>query len=124
MKKFVRTLFAVIALFALVLTAVSCSGEPAEKPDVKLEDLLGTWVYTKDSGEYIRYTFNENNRYTVKSTTGGGAVNGMGDFVLEGNKIKLTPSEGTDKSTHEITKFDGDTMVWGSGSLAREYKKQ
>ena len=124
MNKFVRTLFAVLALFALVLTAVSCAGEPVEKPDVKLEDLFGTWVYTKDSGEYIRYTFNENNRYTVKSTTGGGAVNGMGDFVLEGNKVKLTPSEGTDKSTHEITKFDGDTMVWGSGSLAREYKKQ
>jgi len=124
MKKFVKMLIALFAVFALVAAAAACSGEPAEKPDVKLEDLYGTWVYTKDNGEYIRYTFNENNRYTVKSTTGGGAVNGMGDFVLDGNKVRLTPSEGTDKSTHEITKFDGDTMVWGSGSLAREYKKQ
>ena len=124
MKNFIRTLLAVLAVFTLVIMAVGCSGEPAEKPDVKLEDLKGTWVYTKENGEFIRYKFGDNDRYTVRSTINGQGLTGMGDYELDGNKVKLTPSEGTDKSTHEITKFDGKTMTWGSGSFAREYVKE
>lgn len=124
MKRFLKTLIAMFAVFALVIAAVGCTGEQEPPPDVKLDDLIGTWVFTKDSGEYIEISFKKNMRYTKRDTTGGNGTNSMGDFELNKNKVTLIPSEGTDKTIHEITKFDGDTMVWGSGSFAREYKKK
>ena len=124
MKKLLSVILVITALFAVLAMIAGCTGGTEPPPEVSVEELKGTWIYTKENGEFVRYTFGDNNRYTVRSTLSGQGLTGMGDYELDGNKVKLTPSEGTDKSTHEITKFDGKTMTWGSGSFAREYVKE
>ena len=112
-----------LVLFAVTAVSAGCFGETAQPPEVALDDLIGTWTYTKDGSGYVEVSFKKNMRYTKRDTTGGTGENSMGEFELDGNKVTLIPSEGTNKTVHEITAFDGDTMVWGSDSFAREYKK-
>ena len=124
MKRILSILAAAAVMSLMLITFSGCFGSSDPPPEVKIEDLYGIWTYTKEGSGIVTVTFHENNRYTLKDTLKGTASNSMGDYSLDGNKITLTPSEGTDKSVHEITAFDGDTMVWGSGSFSREYKKE
>ena len=123
MKKRILGITVLFMLLFTLFALAGCFGSSDPPPEVKLEDLLGTWIYSSDSGT-VTVSFHENMRYTLRDTLSGFGTNSMGDFSLDGNKITMTPSEGTEKKVHEITAFDGDTMVWGSGSFAREYKKQ
>ena len=124
MKKFFSVLIAAVVLITALFMFTGCTGEQTPPPEVKIEDLYGKWSYTKDDGGYISVSFHENMRYTMTDALRGGAVNSMGDYTLDGNKITMKPSEGTKSTVHEITSFGDGKMVWGSGSTAREYKKE
>ena len=117
-----RIIFAAmfITLLAALFTFAGCFGEEAPPPEVKIEQLYGTWTHTNDKGEETTYTFYDNQKYTKSERD----VNTRGTYVLEGNILKITPSEGLKTTEHEITEFYGTKMVWGKWSVTAEYIKQ
>lgn len=125
-RSLLKIILAMLLVFA-VFMAAGCDlfGEETPPPEVALEDLVGSWKGTTESGNVKKYNFTKDMKYTLNESKGGGDIFSSGTFTLEGNILTLTPFETMAKPTvHEISEFETDRMVWGKGSVTVEYTRE
>ena len=122
MKRLLRTIALVIAVFTVIAVIGSCDlfGEKEPIPDIVLEDLVGTWKRELSNGDET-YLFTDNMKY-VRSKLGDVE---KGTFTISGCNLTVTSSE-TKKDVLHIVRFseDKNTMIWGDGPVTAEYKRQ
>ena len=118
MKRSILKFTAIIMTFAMIFALVGCSGKEEPLPDIVLSELYGTWKRNSNAGEE-KYTFSKNMNYT-KSIAG---VFSKGTYSVSGSTLTLTPAEIEKPSEHTV-QIKGNTMIWGTGSVQIEYKKQ
>lgn len=122
MKRFLRMIALVIAVFTVIAVIGSCDlfGEKEPIPDIVLADLVGTWKRELANGDET-YMFTDNMKY-VRSKLGDVE---KGTFSISGCNLTITSSE-TKKDVLHIVRFSDDknTMTWGDGPVTAEYKRQ
>jgi hypothetical protein len=123
MGKKIITMICIIIAAAFVLSLSACFGESAPPPEVELKDLYGTWVFEKDNGDVITYTFSDSMKYSLVKKTSVSRENSYGSFSLDGNELTLEPKDVYSKSVHKITSFDGENMVWGDPPVQSVFRK-
>lgn len=122
MKKFIRMIAVVTAVFAIITILGSCDifgGEKEPIPDIDLNDLLGQWNRELSNGDET-FIFYDTMKYTRMKL---GDIE-KGTFSISNHELTVVSSE-TKQPVIHIVRFseDKNTMIWGDGPVTAEYKR-